>query len=55
MTEIFQRYRTFVLILCLLVLAALAWLIFAKQDMHKIPSRGVFVINSNTLFPAGWR
>jgi len=45
MTEVLHRYRIIILVLSLLILFAIAWLVFSKQNMRKIPSRGVFVIS----------
>jgi len=45
MTEVLHRYRIIILVLSLAMLFTIAWLIFSKQNAHKIPSRGVFVIS----------
>ncbi|HHW49421.1 MAG TPA: hypothetical protein GXX14_12515 [Clostridiaceae bacterium] len=50
MTEVFQKYRIIILVLSLIMLAAITWLVFSKQNTHKVPTRGVFItskINMN--------
>jgi len=46
MTEILQRYRIAIIIAGLLFLITLVWFIVSRQNLSKIPSRGVFVNNS---------
>ncbi|MGI6778984.1 MAG: hypothetical protein ACOX7R_13535 [Acetivibrionales bacterium] len=43
MTGIIFRYKVILVILALIIFALLAWLILPRQNLDKIPSRGVFV------------
>jgi len=45
MTGVFQRYRVVILVLSVVMLAAITWLVLSKQNTHKIPSRGVFIMS----------
>lgn len=53
MIGVIQRYKFYILILCLLILFAVSWFIFSKQNVKRIPSRGVFVIKTVNTFSAG--
>lgn len=43
MTGILQRYRIILIVISLVLLGILAWVVLSKQNVNKIPSRGVFV------------
>ena len=43
MAEIIQRYRMLIIAIGLLMLAGLIWLIASRQNLNRIPSRGVLV------------
>jgi lipopolysaccharide export system protein LptC len=46
LTQIIIKYRFLIIILGLIILTALLWLLMLKNDMEKIPSRGVFVMKN---------
>lgn len=54
MTEVLRRFKALIIIVSLLIFALLMWLFISRQNAVKIPSRGVFVINSEIMEP-GWR
>ena len=43
MTNVIQRCRLLIVALGLLMLAGLIWLIASRQNLNRIPSRGVLV------------
>lgn len=45
MLAVLDRYKAFLIILSVIVLAILLWLFISAQDGDKLPSRGVFVLN----------
>lgn len=45
MLAVLDRYKAFLIILSVIVLAILLWLFIGAQDGDKLPSRGVFVLN----------
>ncbi len=46
MTHVIVKYKFLILILCLILLTALLWLLMLRNNMGKIPSRGVFVMET---------
>lgn len=46
MSEVLHRYRLVIITLSLLLFAILLWVLLSRQETSKIPSRGVFVIES---------
>lgn len=44
MLAVLNRYRAFLIILMLIVVAVLIWLFISAQSSDKTPSRGVFVL-----------
>lgn len=51
MLAVLNRYKLFLIILTLIVLAVLIFLFVSGQNSGKIPSRGVFVL-AGSLFSA---
>lgn len=51
MLAVLSRYKLFLIILTLIVLAVLIFLFISGQNSEKIPSRGVFVLHGS-LFNA---
>lgn len=49
MAEVLQKFRFVLILLGFLLLALILWLIISRQNAHKIPSRGVFVIESTAV------
>ena len=50
MTEVLRRYRTVIIVVSLLLFALLMWLFLSRQNVSKIPSRGVFVMNDMQIY-----
>jgi len=46
LTHVIVKYKFLILILCLILLTALLWLLMLRNNMGKIPSRGVFVMET---------
>lgn len=46
MSEVLHRYRLVIIILSLLFFAVFFWLMLSRQETAKIPSRGVYVVES---------
>lgn len=43
MSEVLRRHKVLIILLSLLLFAVLIWLLLSRQDVGKLPSRGVFV------------
>ena len=50
MTGILHKYWIILIVLSFLIIATLSYLVMSKQNTIKVPSRGVFVIQTATLF-----
>lgn len=46
MSEVLHKYRLVIITLSLLIFAILLWLMLSRQETAKVPSRGVFVVES---------
>ena len=44
MAEIFQKYRMILIIFIVIIVTGLVFLMISRQNLNKIPSRGVFVL-----------
>lgn len=46
MVEVMQKYKTIFIILSLILCVIIAWFVLTKENVDKVPSRGVFVLDS---------
>lgn len=46
MDIVVRKYRLIFILLSVIILASLAWVFFSKLEAEKIPTRGVFVLNT---------
>jgi len=49
MAAVLYKYRIVIVVLCLIALGFIAWLFLSRQELGKIPSRGVFVNSFNCI------
>lgn len=53
MAGVLQKYGIILIVLFIFIFLALLWLVVSKHNANKIPSRGVFVIQSNSFIKSG--